>query len=151
MFRYGTEIVPEKSIAVPVEYLMKFESVPGNIYEIRVKFDKNVDVSKAKRLAYLIKKEFAGRFGADVKFVEFNGNTARIQVEGSPFSWSAVLAFLPELFMTVGLVVTLISVVLIISKAPWEVVSFMLGLATAYAGYKLSKTRKEVIGKVIGG
>lgn len=146
---YGKEIIPRKMIPLPVKYLKSASSVPGNLYEIDVKLKSRADAESAKKLASVLPKEFRKRFNAEVKYVEVTDNTARIQLEGSPFSWAAVIAFLPEIFMFAGLIIAVIAVFLLITKAPWEAAAVIIGILLMVIGYRMGEMREKAVEGVV--
>jgi len=135
----GSRVIPIKTIPLPVDYLMSAESVPGRMYEIHVVLKNKANEESARKLISILPDEFIRRFNAKVNYVEVNDNYVRIQLTGSPFPWSAVLLFLPQIFMIVGLIVSLIAVFLLITKAPWEAAAAIVGIALMVAGYLMSR------------
>ena len=146
--KLGTR-VEGKRIPLPKDYLMSAGSVKGHVYEIVIKTDKRVDDITAVKVANKLAYELPKRFNAELLYFENFDNYIIIDVKGSPFAWSALLAWLPEILMLVGLTVLMISVFLIISSNPWLAFAMFFGLMSAMFGYYLLKKREEMIEKAV--
>jgi len=143
--RYGYRIGGKK-VVMTKEYLDKAVSVKGSIYEIQMKTEP-YDIGKGEEIVSLLTEKLYEEFNANVLYVELGGDYIILQIEGSPFSWAALLPFLPEILMAIGIIVTAISVLLVIQKAPWEVFGIIIGLVLALK----SKEIAEGIGRMIKG
>jgi len=147
--KLGTR-VEGKRIPLPKDYLVSADSVKGHIYEIVIKTDKKVDDITATEIASRLAYELPKRFNAELLYFENYDNYIIMDVKGSPFAWSALLAWLPEVLMLVGLAVLTISVFLIISSNPWLAFTTFLGLILIAVGYYLLEKREEVTEEVKG-
>jgi len=115
------ERVGGRTLIIPPSILT--ESVPGQIYQVEVATEGVPDPSRA---VGALKTELPQKFpGLKVRWVEVRDDAIRLQLEGSPFLWAAVLAFLPQILLAAGVVVTLIAVYLVLSGVP----SWLFGLA----------------------
>ena len=147
--KLGTR-VEGKRIPLPKDYLVSADSVKGHIYEIVIKTDKKVDDITATEIASRLAYELPKRFNAELLYFENYDNYIIMDVKGSPFAWSALLAWLPEVLMLVGLAVLTISVFLIISSNPWLAFTTFLGLILIAVGYYLLEKREEATEEVKG-
>ena len=147
--KLGTR-VEGKRIPLPKDYLVSADSVKGHIYEIVIKTDKKVDDITATEIASRLAYELPKRFNAELLYFENYDNYIIMDVKGSPFAWSALLTWLPEVLMLVGLAVLTISVFLIISSNPWLAFTTFLGLILIAVGYYLLEKKEEVTEEVKG-
>lgn len=118
-FRAGT-IVGIRTVYMPKEVLT--ESVPGAIYELRIK---TKGVSNPKNAMVMLAEALWDKFKAKLYYFEVSDNIITMQIEGSPFAWALLLVFLPEILVVLGIIVLLILVYLVTSAIP----SWQLGLA----------------------
>ena len=146
--KLGTR-VEGKRIPLPKDYLVSADSVKGHIYEIVIKTDKKVDDITAMEIANRLAYELPKRFNAELLYFENYDNYIIMDVKGSPFAWSALLAWLPEILMLVGLTVLTISVFLVISSNPWLAFAMFFGLMSTAFGYYLLKKREEAERKAV--
>ena len=147
--KLGTR-VEGKRIPLPKDYLISADSVKGHMYEIVVKTDKKVDDITAMEIANKLAYELPKKFNAELLYFENYDNYIIMDVKGSPFAWSALLAWLPEILMLFGLTVLAISVFLIVSSNPWLAFATFLGLLSTALGYYLLKKREETVEKAVG-
>jgi len=132
-----------KRFGVYSQILPKFmltEAIPGQIYEIQVR---TKGIPDPKGAVSLLTKEIPKKFKAEVIWVRVLDDIINFQIVGSPFAWSAFLAYLPELLSLVGIIVTLIAIYLVWATTPgWVVGLLLVGLAlvwlSGYIGERLS-------------
>jgi len=121
------------------------ESVPGAVYLIEVRTRRAVPerwVNPDAEVAELLKRKLEEK-GIEVLWVRVD-ETIYIQARGSPFSWSLILALLPEILGAIGIIVTLIAVFLVIAEIPgWVLALLLAGLSMAYIGPKLGEMIKR--------
>lgn len=135
-FRAGT-VVGTRTVYAPKEVLT--ESVPGAIYELRIK---TKGVSNPKNVMVMLAEALWDNFKAKLYYFEVSDNIITMQIEGSPFAWAALLIFLPQILLTVGVIVLLIVVYLAVSSIPnwvYAVAAVALGLifiSTRFGGSK---------------
>lgn len=113
---------------------MLTESVPGQIYELEVRTEV---VDNPERVIDALQAELPKEFkDLKVKWIRIDGSVVKMQIVGSPFAWSLLLAFIPSILTVVGVIVTLISVFLIWTTVPgWVTGLAVLGLVlTAFGG-----------------
>jgi len=141
---YGKRTVG-KSIYIPRSILT--ESVPGQIYEIHVKTAGIPDPEEAVETvtAELPKKVK----GLKVLWARADEKNMIIQVQGSPFPWTLVLLYLPEILSAIGVAVTAIAVFLVAAHIPvWLWVMLAAGVGLIYLGPKIGAyIRSMVVGK----
>lgn len=137
--------VEGKRIPMPVSYLVNAESVKGHVYEVLIKVNKKIDDKSASKIASTIAYELPRRFNAELLYFENKDNYIVMDISGSPFAWSAFLAWLPEILMLAGFIVLTISVFLIVSSNPWLAFATLMGMMMLYFGYYMLKKREEAV------
>lgn len=113
---------------------MLTESVPGQIYELEVRTEV---IDNPELVIDALQSELPKEFkDLKVKWIRIDGSVVKMQIVGSPFAWSLLLAFIPSILTVVGVIVTLISVFLIWTTVPgWVTGLAVLGLVlTAFGG-----------------
>jgi hypothetical protein len=102
-------------VAIPIPIYALKETVPGAIYEIRIKTNKPAPPQTIET----IKRVFAEKCpSVKIHYIEVDGNNVTIQLEGSPIAWETILALLPLIFTLLGLVILLVAVFSLISAIP---------------------------------
>lgn len=94
---------------------MLTESVIGSRYEIQIK---TKGVPSPNRTLQVLKDGLEEKFNAEVTYCEIVGDEISIQIVGSPFVWSTVLLFIPQILATIGVAVAGIVVYLMVSGVP---------------------------------
>jgi len=130
LFTYGEPVVG-KTVPIPKTILSSYSSVMGALYEV----DMDVEVKDPSKLTEenfeIVKQRLYEELHAKVKYFEveeYNSNyRAVMQLEGSPFAFTALVALLAELAPLIGLVVVGVVVYYIIKKHPLTTVALMLG------------------------
>ena len=111
--------------------------MPGAIYEVVVR---TRGIRNPEEVAEKLLEELPKRFNLDILWLRVDDNEIRMQIEGSPFPWAALLAFLPEILGLIGIVVVLISVGLLIAYAPsWLLAMLVIGALLAYLGPSIGR------------
>jgi len=119
-----------QAVQIPKEVLT--ESVIGQIYELQIKTQ---GVTDPRAAAVALSKGLRERFGAELLYFEVDGDIITIQIEGSPFAWAALLVFLPEILVVVGVVILFILVYLITSAIPsWKYGLIAVALVLIFIG-----------------
>ena len=133
-----------KKVLIPYSKLKHWSSVKGSMYEIQVKFKNYVNENQAKKIISEIPK-YLSKYGAKVKYMKIGDNYVNMEVSGSPFEWNVILSELPGVFRTIGLIVSIISVLLIIQKSAWDIIMLMIGLMLLFGFEDISKKTKHKI------
>lgn len=110
--------------AIYMEKAMLTESVIGQIYELQLKTE---GVETPEVVAAVLSSKLKERFGATLLYFEVDDDIMTIQIEGSPFVWSQLLVFLPEILSVLGVAILFIMVYLVGSTIP----SWQYGLGAA--------------------
>lgn len=140
-----------KKVEASTRFLIKStltESVPGCTYEIRIATRGIPDEEKA---AVILVDTLRSKFNAKTNWIRIEGNTIRMQIEGSPFAWALLLAFLPDILLGVGVVVLLISVFLLITTSPYVAASIVLGLGLILLAFAAGHPAKKTVQTMIRG
>lgn len=153
VFTFGRRI---EGRTVYVPRVLLSESVPGQVYEIQMKTDE-IPEDKMKVVAELLIEKLSEKFMAKVYYVEVGKNYVIVQLEGSPFAWEVLLAFLPEILKAVGVILIAVGVFLIYAKAPWETLMVAIGGLLLFLAPAISdivrpriETAREIIKKMRG-
>lgn len=133
------------------------DSVPGQQYELQIK-TQSIPTDKQRTVAELLAEKLSEKFMAKVNYIEVGDNWVVVQLEGSPFAWVLLLAFIPQILAAVGVIVTVIAVFLIFGAAPmWQILMLLLGvglvITSSFIGKKvtpplLETKRKELKGQL---
>jgi hypothetical protein len=101
--------------AIPIPIYALKETVPGVIYEIRIKTNKPAPPQTMET----IRTMFAQRLPqVKIHYIEVSDQNVTIQLEGSPIAWELILSLLPLIFTLLGLAIILIAVFSLISAVP---------------------------------
>jgi hypothetical protein len=101
--------------AIPIPIYALRETVPGVIYEIRIKTNKPAPPQTMET----IRAMFAQRLPqVKIHYIEVSDRNVTIQLEGSPIAWELILSLLPLIFTLLGLAIILIAVFSLISAVP---------------------------------
>lgn len=112
VFELGT-IVGKYVQEIPRELLTT--SVPGKCYHIRIE---TVGIADEQQVADTLIQEFLTKFKAEVKYIRIENGVVDIQLEGSPFVWSAVILWLPSIFTLLGITLIGIAVFTVFAAIP---------------------------------
>jgi len=116
---------------LPMETLT--ESVPGKHYHLHIETD-GIYGNK-EELAGMLVNGLWENFRAKVKYMRIGDYNIDIQLEGSPFAWSALIPWIPSIIGLIGVAVTLIAVYGIISAIPsWAWATLGIGLGLLFFG-----------------
>jgi len=111
-------------VAIPKEMLT--ETVPGAIYEIHIECDKE---PPPQETIHLITNELPKRVPVKIHYVEVQGKTVKIQLEGSPIAWELILSALPLILALIGVTILFIAVYNIFAGVPsWAWAMLVLGI-----------------------
>jgi hypothetical protein len=110
-------------VPIPIHALK--ETVPGVVYEIRMKANKPAPPQTIQT----IRQVFAEKLPqVKIHYIGVEGSNITIQLEGSPIAWELILALLPLIFTLLGLTLLLVAVFQIISAVPsWVYAVLVLG------------------------
>lgn len=136
--------VEGRRIPMPYSYVGNNESVVGNKYEIVVKLKDKLDDRKARELAYKLADGLLKKFNAKLLYFSNNDDYVTMDIEGSPFVWSELIMWLPEIFMSVGAVILLVSVFLIVQSKPLLSLGVIAGVMLLAFGYNLYEKKKKI-------
>jgi len=147
MYTLGTRLNSQFE-EIPKDMLT--DSVPGQIYEIRMATSK---ISNPEAVARIIMEKLPAKFHElKVRYLEIGDSSIVTQIEGSPFAWAALLPFLPEILQLVGITVFAVYIMLAVAFAPaWVGVVGLLGVGVAVAGFLISITRTGEIQRRLTG
>ena len=124
------KMIGDQVIYMPKDMLT--ESVIGQIYELQIK---TRGVPSPEVVAAVLFKKLKEKFGASLLYFEVDDDILTIQIEGSPFSWAALLVFLPEILVGLGIMVLFIMVYLVTSAIPsWQYAVGAVALTLIFLG-----------------
>ena len=130
MIEVGKRVIGMKKY---IPRAMLTESIPGSIYEIEIV---TKGIPNPDEAIDVLRMELPKRFNLKVLWVGVENNVVRMQIIGSPFPWPALLAFLPEILLAIGIVVVLISVYLVFSHIPsWVYALLIIGSILTFGAY----------------
>jgi len=123
---------------------MLTESIPGAVYELEIRTN---GITDEKAVIDLLREEMPKKFkGLRVLWIRIDDSVIRMQIMGSPFAWSLVLLWLPEILQMIGVIVALIAVFLVISQIPaWAWATLLSGVFLIYAGPKIGSYIRGII------
>jgi len=118
---------------------MLSESIPGQLYELHIQTEPCTGCKEAVADTLLI--ELPARFhGLEIRWIEVEDTMIRVQLKGSPFSWPALLAALPEILALAGVVMLLAGVYMLWSYIPgWTIGLIIVGILLLWQGPKIAK------------
>jgi len=123
LFEYGRRVEGLRAS------VLEEASIPGVIYELNVKGELRDESKLTTENVKRLESELKNRFDAKLVYLGVDRDRLVMQVEGSPFTWSAFLGALPTLLQIIGFVLLGVSVVAIIKTIPWwQLVLFVLAL-----------------------
>lgn len=126
--------------AVYIPKGMLTESVIGQIYEIKIN---TRGVSDPAVVAATLKVKLKEKFNATLHYFSVDNNIITIQIEGSPFVWAALLLFLPQILLTIGIIVLFIVVYLLVSSVPsWVYAAGAVALGLVFISTKVGGSKK---------
>jgi len=111
---------------IPIPKEMLTETVPGVIYELHIKCDKPPE--DPEQAINTILTELPKKVPVKIHYIEVEGDTIKIQLEGSPFDWSLILAALPLILGLIGLTILFIAIYEIFASIPgWAIALMIIG------------------------
>lgn len=124
MIELGT-LVGRYVVKIPKEVLTT--SVPGKSYHIRMETS---GISDERNVANALINGLLTEFNAKVKYIRIENGVIDVQLEGSPFVWTAVIIWLPSIFTLLGIVLLGISVYTVFASIPsWAWGTLAIGVA----------------------
>jgi len=138
---YGRRIIG-KSIYIPRDMLT--ESVTDAIYELQVRTEGIPDPGRAVEV---IRTELPRKVpGLKVLWVRADDKNIIMQIQGSPFPWTIVLFWLPEILAAIGIIVVAIAVFLVVTYVPtWLWVMLAAGIGLIYLGPKIGSYIRNLL------
>jgi len=115
MFTLGKRIIKNE---VEIKSNMLTDSVAGGEYTLKIQ---TKGVSNPEETLKLLRDKLNEKFGITVLYGEVADNVITLQIKSHislQFAWSAILVFLPQILIVVGVVVAMIAVYLMISSIP---------------------------------
>lgn len=109
---FGTRIL-KNAVLIPKEILT--ESVVGSCYMLKIE---TKGITNPDEVLNILKDGLEKKFKMTVVYGEVSSNFITLQVTGSPFIWSVVLMFLPQILVVIGVVVGVITAYLLVSSIP---------------------------------
>ena len=122
------------SIYIPRAILT--ESTPGQVYELHIR---TTGIADAKKPVEVLTAEMPRKF-RDLKilWMRVDDRNIYMQIQGSPFPWSLLLLWLPEILSAIGIIVTAIAVFLVAAQVPtWLWVMLATGVGLIYLGPRI--------------
>jgi len=119
--------VEGRLLEIPQEVALSLESTKGKIYQLRIETEGFTNENE------VVNTLISGleNFGAKVLWIRACSPTVEVQVEGSPFAWSAVLPWISPAMSLIGVVVILIALYSVIAAIPswaWGLLVLGIGL-----------------------
>lgn len=115
---YGSPIrpmVPVKLVQIPLDKLKVARK--GSIYLVKLDVSE-MTAEKAAQALEALAKGLREEFGATLLYGKATKNEIYLQVAGSPFSWLALLAWLPTILGLLGIALFMVSVWQVIASVP---------------------------------
>jgi len=125
--------LPVRKVAVSPERLKVGRK--GKIYEVEITVSPTLTAEKAREALQTLICGLAEQFHIKTIAATATENVIRLQIMGSPFSWAALLAWLPTILALIGLVMVGVSVWQVIATVPsWVWALLVIGGATFLIG-----------------
>jgi len=143
LFEYGRRVEGLRAS------VLEEASIPGVIYELNVRGELRDESKLTTENVKRLESELKNRFDAKLVYLGVDRDRLVMQVEGSPFTWSAFLGALPTLLQIIGFVLLGVTVVAIIRSMPtWQLVLFVLALMLILGlGEKVVGLAREIAGE----
>ena len=109
---------------LPIPKEMLTETVPGAIYELHIKCDKPPE--DPEQAINVILTELPKKVPVKIHYIEVEGDTIKIQLEGSPLDWSIILAAIPLILGLIGLTILFIAIYEIFASIPGWVIGLLI-------------------------
>lgn len=103
-------------IGLEIPSIMLTESVPGKMYALHIKVSGQAtdEIELAKSLI----TGLYSKFKAKITYMAILSDHIEIQLEGSPFAWTAVAVYLPSILTVFGLVMIGIAIFTVFASIP---------------------------------
>jgi hypothetical protein len=151
---YGTQpsfTASTMKIPIPIDKLQTMTAPKGAIYEIKLSTSQ-LTPEKASEAIEKLRTEMKEKFGIDLIYAEATENSINLIIRGSPFTWAALLAYLPTILFIIGIILLGVSVWQITTAIPpWVWFLLITGAALFLFGpaignlilQSIEKTRKK--------
>lgn len=116
----------------------------GDNYELIIKTNRPISDVEALMAYSKINKGLNDLFNAKVRYFENKGNNIIMGITGSPFSWFDLLVWLPEILITVGVLVLAISVYIVSMYNKYLAMALLIGAIITGVGMYLRKEREKL-------
>ena len=125
---YGSPIqpkIPVKRVQVPISSLKVGRK--GSIYDVELRVS-DVTPEKARAVVDALSRGLRENFGIRPIYISVTEDRIFMEVQGSPFSWLALLTWLPIILSVVGITLVGISVYEVIASVPsWLIGTLVIG------------------------
>ena len=139
---------PVQLVEVPTHRLAV--APKGTRYLVRLRTSKMTPEQASKALTS-IDEALRTRFKARMPYGFATEDQIYVFVEGSPFSWAALLAFLPTLLGLIGITIFAVTVWQIVASVPsWIWATLLIGVGLILFGPAIGEMILGAIGKVRG-
>jgi len=134
--------LPGREVELPPQLLT--ESVYGQKYRVKAK-TQPIPPEKFAQAASLIQTELPKRVrGIKIHYIKVEPTQITIDVEGSPFPWSSLLATLPAILTIIGIIIILIAIYTLIAGVPgWVWALLIMGLVLLFLTPYITPIIKE--------
>jgi len=147
---YGTPLTltpSTRKIPLSLDRLQTEIAPKGAIYEIKLSTSQ-LTPSKASEAIEKLRSELKEKFGIELIHAYATENSINLTIRGSPFSWAALLTFLPTILLLIGIILLGISVWQITTVIPpWVWFLLITGGALLLFGPALGNLILETIEK----
>jgi hypothetical protein len=147
---YGTplKLTPTtRKIPLPLEKLYTMTAPKGALYEIKLTTSP-LTPDKATEAIEKLKTEMQTRFGINLIYASATENSINLTIQGSPFTWAALIAFLPTILLGIGIILLAISAWQITTAIPsWVWFLLITGGVLIFFGPAIGETILKQIEK----
>ena len=134
---YGRKIVAQRTVLIPPSMLT--ESVPGAVYQLEIK---TKGIPDPKKVISVLTTELTRKFpDLKVLWIRVENQSISMQITSNPpFAWAALLAFLPEILMAIGITILFVTVYLVVSWVPsWIWALLITGTLLFFVGPAIAR------------
>jgi hypothetical protein len=129
------EVVGRVLREAPIEALT--DSVPGKAYHLHIETN---GISNEAEVAVVLTEELWKRCKADVVWMHIENGVIDLQLYGSPFLWTALIALIPIILALLGISFAFTSIWTIISAIPsWAWALLVTGVLLIFIGPNIGK------------
>lgn len=127
----GTRLVQMSNVVLT-------DSVPGKVYHLTIE---TKGIANEEEVASVLTRELYDRFKAKVVWMRIKDGNIEVQLIGSPFIWAALIGFIPEILLLLGVVFVLVSVWNVIASIPsWTWALLAVGVGIIFLGPTIAKS-----------